>query len=77
MVLPEPSQTMAYTPRKTVYRLARKQLYLKLSFDSQSFPILTNSSRVWHVNHLYHYPIELIGSEQNQKRETHCLSRMQ
>ena len=28
MVLPEPSRTMAYTPRKTVYRLAREQLHL-------------------------------------------------
>ena len=28
MVLPEPSRTMAYTPRKTVYRLAREQLQL-------------------------------------------------
>ena len=24
------------------------------SFEGHSFPILTNSSRGWHVNHLYH-----------------------
>jgi len=56
MVLPEPSRTMAYTPRKTVYRLAREQLYLKMqSFEGQCFPVLTNRSRIWPVNHLYHH----------------------
>ena len=28
MVLPKPRRTMAYTPRKTVYRLAREQVHL-------------------------------------------------
>ena len=55
MVLPEPSRTMASIPRKTVYRLAREQLHkIKQSFVGQSFSILTNWSRVWPVNHLYH-----------------------
>ena len=46
---------MAYKSRKTVYRLAREQLHLiKQSFEGQRFPILTNRSRVWPVNHLYH-----------------------
>ena len=41
-----------------VYRLTREQLHLiKQSFEGQSFPILTNRSRVWLVNHLYHHVV--------------------
>ena len=40
IVLPEQSRTMAYTPRKTVYRLALEQLISnKAKFEGQSFPI--------------------------------------
>ena len=49
---------MGYTPRKTVYRLTREQLNLnKAKLQGQSFPILTNRSRVWLVNHLYHHVV--------------------
>ena len=56
MVLPEPSWTVAYKPRKTVYRLAHEQLHFKKKqrFERQRFSILTKRSRVWPVNHLYH-----------------------
>ena len=49
---------MGSTPRKTVYRLGREQLRLiKQSFEGQSFPILTNGSRVWSINQLYHHAV--------------------
>ena len=51
MVLAEPSRTMTYISRKTVYGLARKQLHLNKA--KLCFPILTNRSRVWPVNHLH------------------------
>jgi len=42
MVLSEPSRAMAYTPRKTVYGLAREELHLKMqSFEGpMMFPYL-------------------------------------
>ena len=46
---------MGYTPCKTVYRFTREQLHLNNA--KQSFPILTNESRVWLIKHLYHHVI--------------------
>ena len=32
-------------------------IQIKQSFEGQSFPILTNRSRVWLINHLYHHVV--------------------
>ena len=66
MVLPEPSQTMAYTPRNTVHRLAREQLHLnkakplKVKVSLFVYLILESCLAacqpfVSSVNHLYHH----------------------
>ena len=39
---------------------------IKQSFEGQSFPILTNRSRVWLVNHLYHHSILLSASDRTK-----------
>ena len=59
MLLAEPSRTMAYTPRKTVYRLARGQPHFKKAkLWRPTFPYLDQyRSRVWPVNHLYHQQV--------------------
>ena len=59
MVLPEPSRTLAYAPdaKQSTDLLVNSYIYIKQSFEGQNFPILTNSSRVWSVNHLYLYSI--------------------
>ena len=48
---------MGYTPRnlkKSTDLHMNSYIEIKQSFEGQSFPILTNRSRVWLMNHLYH-----------------------
>ena len=41
-------------------------IYIKQSFEAQNFPIFTNRSRVWSINHLYHHAV-FMDCEQQDK----------